>query len=158
MQDSGCSKEYFNLSIKNTLKTWSVMETIVSVAGLISVTDIKFMDLKNLTMEHMTIKKRRRTVCKVRVKLTSGPHTIGCVQTFLIDGKYLYVSGHGPVLNNRTLITGRIGKDLDIEQGKQAAQQVGLTILSTIRTHVGDLDRVKRVIKILGNGQLYARF
>ena len=101
-------------------------------------------------MNHMTIKSAEEQFAKLCLRLPPAPTPLGVYKPFLIDGKYLYVSGHGPVLNNRTLITGRIGKDMDIEQGKQAAQQVGLTILSTIRTHVGDLDRVKRVIKILG--------
>ena len=48
------------------------------------------------------------------------------------------------------LVIGRIGRDLDIEQGKAAAQQVGLTILATIKANVGSLDKVKRVIKVLG--------
>jgi hypothetical protein len=69
---------------------------------------------------------------------------------FLIDGKYLYLSGHGPVREDKTLIIGRIGSELNVEEGKLAARQVGLTMLSTIRTHIGSLDKVKRVIKILG--------
>ncbi len=75
---------------------------------------------------------------------------MGVYKPCLIDGKYLYVSGHGPFLNDKTLIIGRVGADLDIEEGKLAARQVGLTILSTIRTNLGSLDRVKRVIKVLG--------
>ena len=75
---------------------------------------------------------------------------MGVYKPYLIDGKYLYISGHGPVQDDKSLIIGRIGDDMDIEQGKLAARQVGLTILSTIRTHLGSLDRVKRVIKVLG--------
>jgi enamine deaminase RidA (YjgF/YER057c/UK114 family) len=67
-----------------------------------------------------------------------------------VDGKYLYISGHGPFRNDSTLIIGRIGQDLDIEEGKLAARQVGLSILSTIRSHLGSLDKVRRVIKVLG--------
>jgi enamine deaminase RidA (YjgF/YER057c/UK114 family) len=75
---------------------------------------------------------------------------MGVYKPYLIDGKYLYISGHGPVQDDKSLIKGRVGADLDIEQGKLAARQVGLTILSTIRTNLGSLDRVKRVIKVLG--------
>jgi enamine deaminase RidA (YjgF/YER057c/UK114 family) len=82
--------------------------------------------------------------------LPPAPKPLGVYKPFLIDGKYLYVSGHGPVRDDKSLIIGRIGKDMDQEAGKKAAEQVGLTILSTIKTHVGPLDRVKRVIKILG--------
>jgi enamine deaminase RidA (YjgF/YER057c/UK114 family) len=82
--------------------------------------------------------------------LPPAPKPLGVYKPFLIDGKYLYVSGHGPVRNDKSLIIGRIGQDIDPEEGKKAAEQVGLTILSTIKTHVGPLDSVKRVIKILG--------
>jgi enamine deaminase RidA (YjgF/YER057c/UK114 family) len=69
---------------------------------------------------------------------------------FLIDGKHVYVSGHGPVQDDKSLIIGRIGADLDIEQGKLAARQVGLTILATLVANLGSLDKIKRVIKVLG--------
>ncbi|MFY0256152.1 RidA family protein [Chitinophaga sp. 30R24] len=82
--------------------------------------------------------------------LPPAPAPLGVYKPCLIDGKYLYLSGHGPVQSDRSLIIGRIGDALDMEQGKQAAKQVGLTMLSTIKTHVGSLDKVKRVIKVLG--------
>lgn len=84
------------------------------------------------------------------LSLPPAPTPMGVYKPYLIDGKYLYVSGHGPVQDDTTLIVGRVGDDLDIDQGKLAARQVGLTILSTIRTNLGSLDRVKRVIKVLG--------
>jgi len=84
------------------------------------------------------------------LSLPPAPQPLGVYKPYLIDGKYLYVSGHGPVQDDKSLIIGRIGADMDIEAGKEAARQVGLTILSTIKTHLGSLDRVKRVIKVLG--------
>jgi len=87
---------------------------------------------------------------KLGFSLPPAPVPLGVYKPYLIDGKYLYLSGHGPVRDDKTLIIGRIGKELDMEEGKLAARQVGLTMLSTIRTHVGHLDTIKRVIKILG--------
>lgn len=87
---------------------------------------------------------------KTGLSLPPAPAPIGVYKPYVIDGKYLYVSGHGPVQNNKELMKGRIGRDIDIEQGKLAAQQVGLTILSTIKTNLGSLNAVKRVIKVLG--------
>jgi len=84
------------------------------------------------------------------LNLPPAPTPLGVYKPYLIDGKYLYVSGHGPVQDDKSLIIGRIGDALDMEQGKLAARQVGLTILSTIATHLGSLDKVKRVIKVLG--------
>ncbi|MFY7828427.1 MAG: RidA family protein [Flectobacillus sp.] len=87
---------------------------------------------------------------KLGLSLPPAPLPLGVYKPYLIDGKYLYVSGHGPVQDDKSLIIGRIGRELDMEEGKLAARQVGLTILSTIQTHLGSLDRVKRVIKVLG--------
>ena len=82
--------------------------------------------------------------------LPPAPKPLGVYKPCLIDGKYLYVSGHGTVKNDGSLIIGRIGTDLDFEQGKLAARQVGLAILATIKQQLGSLDKVKRVIKVLG--------
>src|SRR5689334_12392739 len=87
---------------------------------------------------------------RLALSLPPAPSPVGVYKPYLIEGKYLYLSGHGPVQNDKTLIIGRIGKDLDMEQGKMAARQVGLTMLSTIRTHVGEFSKIKRVIKVFG--------
>jgi enamine deaminase RidA (YjgF/YER057c/UK114 family) len=90
--------------------------------------------------------------------LPPAPAPLGVYKPFIIDGKHLYVSGHGPLQNDGSLIIGRIGDDMDVEQGKLAAQQVGLTILSTITKNIGSLDKVKRVIKVLGMVNCIAEF
>lgn len=87
---------------------------------------------------------------KLGLKLPPAPAPLGVYRPYLIDGKYLYLSGHGPVREDKTLIIGRIGSELNVEEGKLAARQVGLTMLSTIHTHIGSLDKIKRVIKVLG--------
>jgi len=86
----------------------------------------------------------------LRLSLPPAPQPLGVYKPCLIDGKYLYLSGHGPVQDDKSLIIGRIGKDMDAEQGKLAARQVGLTMLSTIRANIGSFDKIKRVIKVLG--------
>jgi len=68
----------------------------------------------------------------------------------VISGNLAYASGHGPVRADKTLITGRVGAGLDVEAGKSAARQTGLAILATLRSELGSLNRVKRVIKVLG--------
>lgn len=82
--------------------------------------------------------------------LPPPPKPLGVYKPSLIDGNHFYVSGHGPFKNDSTLIIGRIGADMTMEEGKAAALQVGLTILSTIVTNLGSLDKIKRVIKVLG--------
>jgi enamine deaminase RidA (YjgF/YER057c/UK114 family) len=84
------------------------------------------------------------------LSLPPAPSPLGVYKPCLIDGKYLYLSGHGPVQDDKSLIIGRIGVEFDMEKGKLAARQVGLTMLSTIVANLGSLDKVKRVIKVLG--------
>src|SRR5580765_3497099 len=84
------------------------------------------------------------------LQLPPAPAPLGVYKPCLVDGKYLYLSGHGPVQYDRSLIIGRIGADMDMEAGKLAARQVGLTMLSTIKTHLGSFNKIKRVIKVLG--------
>lgn len=68
------------------------------------------------------------------LSLPPAPQPLGIYKPYLVDGKYLYLSGHGPVQDDKSLIIGRVGEDMDIEAGKLAARQVGLTMLSTIVT------------------------
>jgi len=90
------------------------------------------------------------TFSKLGLQLPPAPKPMGVYKPCLVDGRYLYVSGHGPMQNDGTLIIGRVGIDMDKEQAKLAARQTGLAILATIKAHLGSLDKVKRVIKVLG--------
>ncbi|MEO7907791.1 MAG: RidA family protein [Saprospiraceae bacterium] len=86
----------------------------------------------------------------LELELPPTPPLGGIYKPCLTVGKLLYVSGHGPVKKDRTVIQGRIGIDMDMEEGKLAARQVGLTILATIRYNIGSLNKIKRVIKVFG--------
>ena len=67
-------------------------------------------------------------------------------------GNLLFLSGHGPVRgkDNTPSVTGKVGKELTLEQGYQVAREVGLNLLASTRTALGSLDKVKRVVKVLG--------
>lgn len=84
------------------------------------------------------------------LNLPPAPKPLGVYKPFLIVGNVAYVSGHGTVQEDGSLIIGRVGEDLDIEEAKQAAQQVGLAILATLKENLGSLDRIDRVVKVLG--------
>ena len=87
---------------------------------------------------------------KLNLVLPPPPKPIGVYKPFLIVGSFAYVSGHGTLKEDGSLIIGRIGKDLTLEEGKLAARQVGLAILSTLKHNLGTLNKIKRVIKVLG--------
>ncbi len=66
-------------------------------------------------------------------------------------GTLLFVSGHGPLgADGKPTARGKLGRDLSVEQGYQAAREVGLNLLATVRANLGSLDKVKRVVKVLG--------
>ena len=89
-------------------------------------------------------------VTELKLEFPPAPKPMGVYRPVVIAGNLAYVSGHGPLKSDKTLITGRVGADLTPDQGKAAARQVGLAILATLRDHLGSLDKVKRVVKVLG--------
>ena len=65
-------------------------------------------------------------------------------------GNLLFVSGHGPYNDGKTRISGKVGRELTIEEGYQAARNVALNCLASVKATIGDLDKVKQVVKLLG--------
>lgn len=87
---------------------------------------------------------------KLNLTFPPAPKPAGVYRPVLVVGKFLYVSGQGPMKNDGTLMLGRLGDNLITEEGKLVARQVGLTMLSSIQTHFGSLNKIKRVVKVLG--------
>lgn len=87
---------------------------------------------------------------ELRLELPPAPRPVAVYKPLVTVGNVAYVSGHGPVRADGTLITGVVGRDLALADGALAARQVGLAILATLRAQLGTLDRVQRVIKVLG--------
>ncbi|MEA1785527.1 RidA family protein [Arenibacter sp. GZD96] len=91
-----------------------------------------------------------KRIASLGLVLPPAPAPAGLYKPVVVVNKFLYVSGQGPMKPDGTLVVGRVGEDLTLEQGKFAAHQVGLTMLSTIQAHFGELDKIKRLIKVLG--------
>jgi enamine deaminase RidA (YjgF/YER057c/UK114 family) len=87
---------------------------------------------------------------ELHLTLPPPPKPVAVYRPAVQVGNMLYVSGHGPLKPDGTMITGRVGGGLTLDEGKQAARQVGLAILSTVRNTLGTLDKVKRLVKTLG--------
>jgi enamine deaminase RidA (YjgF/YER057c/UK114 family) len=87
---------------------------------------------------------------ELNLKLPPAPKPAGVYKPIVIVDKFVYVSGHGPNQPDGTQITGRVGADLDEKRGYDAARQVGLTILATLKSSLGNLDRIDRLVKTLG--------
>lgn len=80
--------------------------------------------------------------------LPAPPSPVATYVTFVRTGNLLFLSGHGEC--GRPFTTGKVGGDLTVEQGAKSAEKVGLCMLATIRSAVGELSKVKRFVRILG--------
>ena len=98
----------------------------------------------------MTVASPQARFTALGLTLPPAPKPIGAYTPALVVGPHLYLSGHLPTLPDGSFIKGRVGIDHDADAGKLAAQQVGLTMLATVIDRLGSLDRVRRVIKVLG--------
>lgn len=93
------------------------------------------------------IENRLKTL-NITLPTPSAPvaNYVNAVQT----GNLLYLAGKGPMQTNGQNITGKVGQDLTLEQGYQAARLVGINQLAVLKAELGSLDRVKRIVKVLG--------
>jgi enamine deaminase RidA (YjgF/YER057c/UK114 family) len=89
-------------------------------------------------------------LAELKLELPPAPKPVATYLTAVRLGDLLYVSGHGPLKSDKSMITGRVGADLDVAAGVAAARQTGLAILATVRSQLGSLDNVIRLIKVLG--------
>lgn len=87
---------------------------------------------------------------KLGLELPPAPPPAGVYKPAIIIDNMLYVSGQGPVRSDGSLIIGRVGDNMDLEQGYDAAKQVGLTMLATIKSQLGGFDDIHRIVKTLG--------
>ncbi len=95
-------------------------------------------------------KKPSERIQELGLILPPAPPPAGLYKPILVVDHFLYVSGQGPMNTDGSLMVGRAGDTMTMEEAKIAARQVALTMLSTIQTHFGDIDRIKRIVKTLG--------
>ncbi len=99
-------------------------------------------------MGHETGHETRFTALKLQ--LPPAPQPMGLYKPIVLVGNLAYLSGHGPLQTDGSLMVGCVGKDVDQQAGYLAARQTGLTMLATLRNALGSLDQVRRVVKVLG--------
>lgn len=90
--------------------------------------------------------------------LPPAPKPMGVYKPLVVVGNMAYLSGHGPLKSDGTLMSGRVGSEVDQQAGYEAARQTGLAMLATIQAGLGNLDRVRRVVKVLGMVNCVAEF
>ena len=84
------------------------------------------------------------------IELPLVPEPKGLYKPVVVVGQLAYTSGHLPTAADGSLIVGRVGETLDEQAGAEAARRAGLAILATLRSALGNLNRVRRVVKVLG--------
>src|SRR5260370_23237043 len=89
-------------------------------------------------------------IAELKLPLPAPPKPVATYVPCVQVKELVYISGHGPLKVDKTLITGRVGADLTEAEGKEAARVTGLAILASLRNYLGSLDRVVRVVKVLG--------
>ena len=94
--------------------------------------------------------KPETRIQELHLSLPEPPKPVAKYKTAILVGNLLYVSGHGPLKTDGSMIVGRLGTDLTTAQGKEAARVVGIAILSSVRNTIGSLDKVRRLVKTLG--------
>jgi enamine deaminase RidA (YjgF/YER057c/UK114 family) len=87
---------------------------------------------------------------ELNLQLPPAPKPAGVYKPVVQVGNLIYVSGHGPLQADGSLIKGKVGIDLTQEEGYAAARQTGLAILASVQEYLGSLDRIERTIKTLG--------
>ena len=95
----------------------------------------------------MSVEERLR---ELGIELPEPPPPVGNYIGAVTVGNLVFLSGHGPRSASGEYSSGKIGGELTPEQGQEEARQVGLNMLATLRAEIGDLDRVRRVVKVLG--------
>jgi enamine deaminase RidA (YjgF/YER057c/UK114 family) len=95
----------------------------------------------------MSVEKR---LMELGIQLPPPPQPVATYVPTVRVGNLLFVSGHGPVLPDGSLLRGRVGEDLALPEAQDAARLTGLAILASVRAALGSLDRVKRLVKSLG--------
>jgi len=95
----------------------------------------------------MTIEEK---LAELGLELPVLPGSKGIYKSCLQTGSHVYVSGHVSIRTDGSFIKGKLGLDISDEEGQAAARQCGLAMLTSLKKHLGDLGRIKRVIKLLG--------
>jgi enamine deaminase RidA (YjgF/YER057c/UK114 family) len=95
---------------------------------------------------------------ELKIVLPKAPQPVANYVVSVQAGNLLFLSGHGPYQDGKTAMVGKLGKELTLEEGYQVARNVAINCLASIRETLGDLDRVKRVVKLLGMVNCIAEF
>lgn len=94
--------------------------------------------------------KVERKLKELGIDLPKATTPMGSYVNAVRTGNLLYLAGKGPGLPGHPLPVGKVGRDFTVEEGYEHARSVGISILAALKAELGDLDQVKRIVKVLG--------
>jgi enamine deaminase RidA (YjgF/YER057c/UK114 family) len=106
--------------------------------------------LVNILSDEEETMNAEQKLKEMGISLPESPKPLANYVRAVQTGNLLFVSGHGPYQDGKTIILGKLGKELTVEEGYKTARNVALNCLASIKASLGSLDRVKRVVKLLG--------
>jgi enamine deaminase RidA (YjgF/YER057c/UK114 family) len=143
-------ERFGRLKSKTTLRSrffdQATLQELASVRKLLSILRLP----RHTSARYVIRMTPEQRLATLHVALPPAPKPVALYKPVVVVDKIAYVSGHGPLKVDKTLITGVVGRDLDLAAGHAAARQVGLAMLATLREQFGNLDAVRRVVKVLG--------
>lgn len=89
-------------------------------------------------------------LAELGITLPAPPTPVASYVTFVRTGDLVFTSGHGPQAEDGSWITGKVGVDLTVDEGAEAARRTAIGLVATLRAELGSLDRVTRIVKVLG--------
>lgn len=135
------------LVVCSRLRTRLMVEFhILLVGDILSVNRLFFLESRS---ERIAMSAEAR-VAELKLEFPPAPKPGGVYHPVVVVGNLAYVSGHGPMRTDGSMITGKVGATMNEVDAHQAARQVGLTMLATLRRELGSLDRIQRLVKTLG--------
>lgn len=117
--------------------------------------ELRFVVFAVFILASLAVRGQNKSDPEARLKelgitlITPVPPTANFVKAVRVD-HFVYLSGHGPDKPGGGQVIGKLGSDLTVEQGKEAARLVGISLLSSLKAEIGDLNKVKRIVKVLG--------
>ncbi len=128
-----------------------ILISIGASAGLLLPAAVReFTPQSALAQERVPTGNAENRLRELKIELPPPPKPVAVYVPAVRVGNTLYASGHGPRRLDGTLVQGKVGKDLTLEQGYDAARIVGLNVLSSVRNALGSLDKVVRLVKVMG--------
>ena len=103
-----------------------------------------------LSIEHASAQTPEKRLADMGIELRTPPAPMANYLRAVRTGNLVYLSGHGPSKSDGTLVLGKVGQELTLEQGQQAARLTGIALLTSLKAEIGELSKVKRVVKVLG--------